>query len=81
MKNHNFWSYLLNFGLQICLDPFIRQKKFCSVYRLHGTQNDWLELTVSTQKSVKKYAPGPEILTKICQNLGRQTKPAYFETF
>ena len=29
----------------------------------------------------EKYAPGPEILTKMCQNLGCQTKPAYFETF
>ena len=29
----------------------------------------------------KKYVPGPKILTKMCQNPGRQTKPAYFETF
>ena len=30
IKNHIFWSYLLNFGLQICLDPLIRQKKIVS---------------------------------------------------
>ena len=34
--------------------PFITQKHFCSVYRVHGTQNDRLELTVSKQKSVLK---------------------------
>ena len=64
--------YLPHFSLKKFLDPFISQKKNSSDYRLHGTQNDRLELTVSTQKSVLK---------NICQNLGRQTKPAYFETF
>ena len=49
--------------------------------RVHGTQNHRLELTVSTQKGFEKYAPGPEILIRICQNPGRQTKPAHFETF
>ena len=34
--------------------PFITQTKIYSVYRVHGTQNDRLELTVSTQKSVLK---------------------------
>ena len=29
----------------------------------------------------EKYGPGPEILIRMCQNLGRQTKPAYFEMF
>ena len=29
----------------------------------------------------EKYTMSPEILTKMCQNLGCQTKPAYFETF
>ena len=43
-----FWFYLLNFGLQICLDPLIRQNIFCSVYMLYGTQND-------RQKSVLNY--------------------------
>ena len=35
-------------------NPFIIQKYFFHVYRVHGTQNDRLELTVSTQKSVLK---------------------------
>ena len=29
----------------------------------------------------EKYAPGPKIFIKMCQHLGRQTKPAYFEMF
>ena len=29
----------------------------------------------------KNYALSPKILPKICQNLSRQTKPAYFQTF
>ena len=68
MKNHNFWSYLLNFGLQICLDPFIRQKFFCFVYRLHGTQNERLELTVSMQKSVLK---NTYRVLRYCQNVSK----------
>ena len=32
--------------------PFITKKKNCSVYKVHGTQNDRLELTVSTQKKI-----------------------------
>ena len=40
--------------LLILKAPFITQKKIHSVYRVHGTQNDRLELTVSTQKSVLK---------------------------
>ena len=54
LKKRFFWSYLLFFDRQICVDPFISQKNFCSVYGLHGTQNDRLELTVSTQKTVLK---------------------------
>ena len=54
LKKRFFWSYLLFFYRQIFLDPFITQKKICSVYGLHGTQNDRLELTVSTQKTVSK---------------------------
>ena len=54
LKKRFFWSYLLFFYRQICVDPFISQKNFCSVYGLHGTQNDRLELTVSTQKTVLK---------------------------
>ena len=46
--------YLPHFSLKKFLDPFISQKKNSSDYRLHGTQNDRLELTVSTQKSVLK---------------------------
>ena len=34
--------------------PFITRKKIRSVYKVYGTQNDRLELTVSTQKSVLK---------------------------
>ena len=52
--------------------------KNLSIYKVHGTQNDRLELTVSTQKiGFEKYAAGLEILSKMCQNLGCQTKPAY----
>ena len=41
-------------------DPLYNSKKICSVYRLHGTQNDRLELTVSAQNSVfEKYALSP----------------------
>ena len=36
-------------------DPFISPKKNSSDYRGYGTQNDRLEPTVSTQKSVFKY--------------------------
>ena len=35
-------------------DPIISPKKNSSDYRVHGTQNDRLELTVSTQKLVLK---------------------------
>ena len=35
-------------------DPIISPKKNSSDYRVHGTQNDRLEPTVSTQKSVLK---------------------------
>ena len=59
------------------------QEIFCSIYRLHGIKNDRLDLTVSMQKTVltNMHALGPEILTKVCQNSGCQTKPSYFETF
>ena len=40
-------------NLKIC-NPLYDSKFFCSVYRVHGTQNDGHELTVSTQKSVLK---------------------------
>ena len=65
-------------------DPCISPKKNSSDYRVHGTQNDQLELMVLTQQSVLKNmhrAPGPEILIRMCQNPGRQTKPAYFAMF
>ena len=54
LKKRFFWSYLLFFDRQVCVDPFISQKKNGSVYELHGTQNNRLELTVSTQKTVLK---------------------------
>ena len=34
--------------------PLFNSKKNCSVYKVHGTQNDRLGLGVSTQKSVLK---------------------------
>ena len=46
--------YLPHFSLKKFLDPFTGQKNNSSDYRLHGTQNDQLELTVSTQKLVLK---------------------------
>ena len=30
---------------------------------------------------LKRYAPSPDILAKMCKDLSCQTKPAYFETF
>ena len=47
------WSWTL----LILTGPFISRKKNCSDYRLHGTQNDRLILTVSTHKSVLKNMP------------------------
>ena len=47
------WSWTL----LIMTGPFISRKKNCSDYRLHGTQNDRLILTVSTHKSVLKNMP------------------------
>ena len=46
--------YLPHFLLKKFPDPFIGQKNNSSDYRLHGTQNDRLEPTVSAQKSVLK---------------------------
>ena len=40
-------------NLKIC-NPLYNSKKFRSGYRVHGAQNDGLELTVSVQKSVCK---------------------------
>ena len=38
----------------ILIAPFITRKKIRSNYKVYGTQNDRLELTVSTQKLVLK---------------------------
>ena len=46
--------YLPYFSLKKFLDPFISQNKNSSDYRLHGTQNNQIELTVSMQKLVLK---------------------------
>ena len=46
--------YRPHFSLKKILDPFIGQKNNSSDYRLHDTQNDRLDPTVSTQKSVLK---------------------------
>ena len=43
-----------------CQDPYISPKKNSSDYRVHGTQNNWLEARVSMQK---------EVLTKIIVNI------------
>ena len=51
-------TFPFNFGViylggsapQIFTTPFISPKKSCSVYMVHGTQNDRLEFMVSTQK-------------------------------
>ena len=45
------------FSPKISTTPFITQKYFRYVYRVHGTQNDRLDLTVSTHKSVWKNMP------------------------
>ena len=47
-------SYIPHFSLTKLPAPCISKNKNSSDYRLHGTQNDRLELTVSTQKSVLK---------------------------
>ena len=59
--------YLPHFSLKKFPDPFISQKKNSSDYRLHGTQNNRLELTVSTQKLVLKNID--KISAKMCQIL------------
>ena len=62
--------------------PLYKSKIFFSVYRVPGSQNDRLELTVSMQKiGFKNCALSQKILAKMCQNFSRQTKPAYFQTF
>ena len=53
-KNWILIFYLPHFSLKKFLHPFIGQKNNSSDYRLHGTQNDRLEPTVSTQKSLLK---------------------------
>ena len=58
--------------------PIYNMKFFSSDYWVHGTQNNQLEPSVSTQKSVLEYAPGPKILSKPWQKSGSQSKPAYF---
>ena len=54
VKNVFFLFLAALFSPWISATPFITQKKFRAVYRVHGTQNDGLELTVSMQKSVLK---------------------------
>ena len=67
--------YLSHFLLKKFLDPFIGQKNNSSDYGLHGTQNDRLELTVSTQKiGFEIYTASPEILAKMYPNIAFQAK-------
>ena len=54
VESVNFLFLAALFSPKISTTPFITQKKFCYVYRVHGTQNDQLELMVSTQKLVLK---------------------------
>ena len=49
--------------------PFITQKKNSSDYRVHGIQNDRLELTVSTQKSVLKNMHRVQRYLTICAKI------------
>ena len=48
----------------------------CFIYRVHGSQIDQLEITISTH-SFEEYLHRPKISTKLCQNLGHKTKPAH----
>ena len=47
---------------------FITEKN-SSVFMVYGTQNNWLELMVSTQRGFKKYESSPEMLVKTSQNM------------
>ena len=71
----NFWViYLVGSASYISVTPFIAQIFFCLIYRLHGTQNDRLEPTVSAQKSVLKNIDRvPRYQPKCVQN--RVAKP------
>ena len=54
VESVNFLFLAALFSPKISTTPFITQKNFRSVYRVYGIQNDRLQLTVSTQKSVWK---------------------------
>ena len=54
VESVNFLFLAALFSPKISTTSFITQKNFRYVYRVHCTQNDRLEPTVSTQKSVLK---------------------------
>ena len=62
--------------------PLYNSKKF--LFRLWGLwYSKWPAWAHGFNAKIgfEKYASGPEIFTKMCTNLGCQTKPSYFETF
>ena len=64
------WEVLVLAPFDIVCTLYNEKKKICSIYKVHGTQNDRLALTVSTQKSdFEKYGMVPEILAKTLQNM------------
>ena len=62
-------------------DPYKGEKK---LFRLQGSWSSKRPARThgfNAKIGFEKYAPGPEILSKMCQKSGRQTKPANFGTF
>ena len=59
--------------------PLYNSKKICSGYKVHGTQNDQLELNAKI--GFKKYGKGPKILAKTSQNMKVWFCELYFGTF
>ena len=45
-----------------------------------GTQNNQIELMISTQIGFEKYVSDPEIIVKMYQSLAYQTKPSNSNT-
>ena len=68
-KNHIFWSYLLNFGLQICLDPLIRQKKNVLFMGFMVLKMTGLSSLFQCKNRLEKYLLSPKILAKMTQNI------------
>ena len=80
VKSINFECLGLQKRLERSSKPVYYSKVFVSpVYRVHGTQEARLEF--QCKNLCKEYDKSLEILTNICQNLSRPTKPAYFFPF